>query len=283
MAADVVPDLQSLIDAVPDGATLTLSGDIVVNEAVLIDNRNDLAIVGDGTTVLHQAAGAQVKMLLVVGGSNITICDLELAGSRVPTVKGGSGGAGIGVKGTSGVTLENLYVHDTWGDFVDLDIGLRGDPDLTTRDVLITGNRFERSGRQGVSISRMIDNVDIVANTMVDSNRATIDIEHSITTNDILIDQNVIQNFGTAGVIFGRGGVVTNVVVQRNTVTTGSKALWVNVLERDPANQVRGLTVCNDVLESDFAPNDLVGATEIYTNEPFISDEPVQECPALLP
>lgn len=167
-------------------------------------------------------------------------------------MKGGSAGAGIGVKGTFGATLENLYVHDTWGDFVDLDIGLRGDPDLTTRDVLITGNRFERSGRQGISISRMIDNVDIVGNTMVDVKRATIDIEHSITTNDILIDQNVVENFGTAGVIFGRGGIVTN--------ASSSET---------PSRRVQ-------------RPCGSTSSTEIYTNQPFISDEPVQECPALL-
>lgn len=273
-------ELQGLVDATPDGGTLVLRGTYEVSEPIDLDSRNDLTLAGDGTAVVRQAAGVQSKVFIVTAGSDVAFRDFELAGSRVAGVGGGLSGSGIAVKGTDGVTIQGIFAHDTWGDFIDLDDGPRDDPDRTTRDVVISGNRFERSGRQGISLSSLVESVDIVDNVIIRVKRSAIDIEQAVVISDVLIERNTIQDFVINGVTITRGGSVRDVVIQHNTAGSLGQARWVDVLMRDPANQVQGLTVCHNTVEADLYPNYLVGATDIRTNEPFISDEPVAGCPA---
>lgn len=272
-----VGDLQAQVDATPDGGVLTLSG-VHVTDGIILEGRNGLTIVGDSTAVVRQPANIQDKIIRIVGGSDITLRNLEIAGSRNAGDRGETSGSGVSVKGTDGVTLDNLFVHDTWGDFVDLDRGVKGDADLTTRDVTITGSRLERSGRQGISVSRFVANLDVVGNTIVRAKRTAFDIEHAIVITDVVLEGNVIQDFGTNGVTIGRGGTVRDVVIQDNTVATLGQGGWVDVLERDPANQVQGLTVCDNVAAVGLYPNNLLGAAGISTNEPHVADDPVSGC-----
>lgn len=270
-------DLSQLIAATPDGATLLLSGEYRVSDPVEISDRRDLTITGDGTAVVrqHDARGEGNKIFLVTGGSNITFQGFEIAGanSQAGNAEGAyrahtALGSAIAVKGTRGLRIEGMNIHDPWGDFVDLDKGPASSPETT--DVVISGNTFQRNGRQGVSISRRVSDVRIEDNRVSDVRRSVFDIEHAQVVAGIDIVGNRVDNYRGSLLFVGRGGDVSNLSVIGNTVTGPGPAgrrdpNLVEILSRDPANPVRGVVVCDNLADSYLDVLDMAGAVDVST------------------
>lgn len=267
------PSLSDLIRTTPDGSTLTLSGEYVVDETIEIFDRRNLTIQGDGTAVVRQSNNGDdgAKVFVVTGGTNVTFQNFEIAGANPDAgsySRRSALGAAIAIKGTQGVRIEGMHIHDTWGDFVDLDTGGRDFP--TTEQVSIVGNTLERSGRQGVSISRMVVDVRIEGNQVREVARSVFDIEHARVVSGIDIADNVVHGYRHYFLFIGRGGDVSDVAVTGNTATgpgpgeTGGKG-FVHVLLRDPLNLVQGVLVCDNVVENYLDQNDFSGATDVVT------------------
>ena len=269
--------LPELIAATPDGGTLTLSGEYVVDQPVAVFDRRTLTIQGDGTAVVRQldADGSGDKIFVVTGGSDITFRNFEIAGANPHAgnnsqaySKATALGAGIAVKGVDGLQVEGMHIHDTWGDFLDLDTGGRSFP--TTSGVSIVGNTLERNGRQGVSMSRWVVDVLIEANQIRGVARSVFDIEHAKTVSGIDIVGNQVDGYRNNLFLVGRGGSVSDLLVKANTVTgpgpgpDGGKG-FVKVVLRDPENLVQGLVVCDNVVDAYLDKNDFSGAAGVAT------------------
>lgn len=270
-------DLAELIAATPDGATLTLSGEYEVSEVVEVADRHDLTVQGDGTAVVRQLDPGREgnKVFLVRGGSNITFRGFEIAGAnreagntegayRAATALGSA----IAVKGTQDIRIQDMNIHDAWGDFVDLDKGPASSP--VTSDVVISGNTFRRSGRQGVSVSRLVRDVRIENNRVSDVRRSVFDIEHAQTVAGIEIVGNRVDDYRRSLLFVGRGGDVSDLSVVANTVTgpgpEGKRdPKLIEILSRDPANPVRGVVVCDNQVDRYIHVLELTGAVDVTT------------------
>ena len=268
-------NLSDLIAATPDGATLTLSGEHEVSAVTEVADRHNLTVEGDGTAVVRQRDPGREgnKVFLVTGGSNITFRGFEIAGAN-PEAGNAEGayraetalGSAIAVKGTRGIRIEGMNIHDAWGDFVDLDKGPASSPETT--EVVISGNTFRRNGRQGVSISRRVSDVRIEDNRVSDVRRSVFDIEHAQVVVGIDIVGNRVDNYRRSLLFVGRGGDVSNLSVIGNTVTGPGPAgrrspNLVEILSRDPANPVRGVVVCDNLVDTDLDVLDMAGAVDV--------------------
>ena len=276
-AGGAPPSLTDLIGATPDGAPLVLSGNYVVDQPVEILGRRNLTIRGDGTAVVHQRdrTADGEKIFVVTGGSDITFRDFEIVGANPSAGNNAEAysprtalGAGIAVKGVDGLRVEGMHIRDTWGDFVDLDTGGRAFP--TTSRVSLVGNTFERSGRQGVSMSRWVVDVRIEANQVRGVARSVFDIEHAKQIAGVDIVGNRADGYRNFFLNVGRGGDVGDVAVVANTVTgpgpgpDGGKG-FVNIVLRDPLNLVQGVVVCDNVVDAYLDVSDLSGAAGVAT------------------
>jgi hypothetical protein len=270
-------DLSELIAATPDGATLTLSGDYEVSAMVEVSDRHNLTVEGDGTAVVRQLdpEGDGNKVFLVSGGSNITFRGFEIAGAnpQAGNVEGAyrartALGSAMAIKGTQGIRIEGMNIHDPWGDFVDLDKGPASSP--ATTDVVISGNTFQRNGRQGVSMSRLVSDVRIEDNLVTDVRRSVFDIEHAQVISGIDIVGNQVDNYRSSLLFVGRGGDVSDLSVTANTVTgpgpVGKKvANLVEILPRDPANPVRDVLICDNTVDRYLDVLEVSGAIDVTT------------------
>lgn len=194
---DVTAQLNAYLESVPDGSVIRFpDGALYRVEGVLqLVDRNNLTIEGNGATVFADTDGSGVtppeKMghlwprqrshVAISGGSNIVIRDLIVRGANpnAGSAEGAyvaslEGQHGIDVHGVNGLTLENVTVTDTYGDFLYLS------PDYSTstwaKNIVVRNSHFERSGRQGVAIVGAED-VLIETSYIGEVGRTMLDIE----------------------------------------------------------------------------------------------------------
>ncbi|MDP8961633.1 MAG: right-handed parallel beta-helix repeat-containing protein [Actinomycetota bacterium] len=167
--------------------------------------------------------------------------------------------AAIVVKGSSGVTIEDTYIHDVYGDFVDLDRGPEG---AFTSDVSIIGNRFERNGRQAVSLGENVRDVLISGNQVTNVRRSVFDLEPPVEdaiVEDVCILDNYIENLRNYVVAVGPNGVVRDALVRGNDIQSpggeNTGRGMVHVPERgEKSPPLTGLVVCSNT--GDFVDDD---------------------------
>jgi Right handed beta helix region len=226
-ATDVTADLQALIDKTPDGGVVQLErdGNYRVEGTLMVEDRRDLHIEGNGARILATSTGdAHRSHIRVSGGSGLTIRNLEIEGANPHAGLGDRAYVselefqhGISLEGATDVELDRVNVHDTYGDLVYIS---RHDDRRVTERVWIHHSTFARSGRQGIAI---VDGRDIVIerNTFTDMRRATIDLEPTAwgwsAENVHIIDNEVgpgrLLFVAAAGV-----GPINRVVIARNTL-----------------------------------------------------------------
>lgn len=266
-------DLQRQIDDASDGTVLSLSGTYCLEERITIAGKDGLVLDGGGRSTLRQEADHTDKMFLVDRAKNITFRGLEIAGSS-PSAGNRPGAynpetasaAAIAVKGTDGVVVEETFIHDVYGDFIDLDRG----PDRTvTRNVEIRNNRFERNGRQAISLGVFVEDVMIAENTIIDVRRSVFDLEPPVEDSVIRrveIRDNNIDNFRNFVLAIGPKGVVEKVRFQGNKIMAeggdnGGRGM-VHVPDRGAGTPpVTDLVVCDNTGDLVDDNND-VGALE---------------------
>jgi hypothetical protein len=181
-SVDVTNALQSWIDSTPDNSTLSLGSHACyrIDETLTLRNRHRVLLDGNGATLKAVTMGTRKRIhLLLSGGSDITVRDLVVRGAnphagatRAAYIKTLEAQHGFEIDGVSGVLLDDVHVSDVYGDFVYIGLASK----QPSRNVTVAHSRFERSGRQGITVTSGIG-VDIVDNVITDVARSLFDLE----------------------------------------------------------------------------------------------------------
>ena len=224
-ATDVTAELQALFDRTPDGGIVQLErdGDYRVEGTIVLRDRRDLVIDGDGARLFATTTGEPGRsQIRILGGSGLEIRSLEIQGANPHAglderayVAKLEWQHGISLEGPTDVEIDRVNIHDTYGDHIF--IGWRVDDRRLTERVWIHDSTFARSGRQGIAV---IDGRDIVIerNRFTDMRRATVDLEPAgglVVENVHIIDNEV----GPGRLLFvpaAGGGPINRIVIARN-------------------------------------------------------------------
>jgi hypothetical protein len=197
---DVTNELMTFITSVPDGSTIAFPAEARyrIDTSLVIEGRNDLTFEGNGAEFFATTdADRNRRHWWIRNSKGITVRDVVVRGAN-PNA-GTSEAAyrsdreaqhGFDFAGVENVLLERVNVTDVYGDFVYIGLGKRG----WSKNVTVRDSRFERNGRQGVSITAGQD-ILIERNVIRDVRRSTFDLEPNgtnwgarrvmITDNDI--------------------------------------------------------------------------------------------------
>jgi Right handed beta helix region len=262
-ASDVTADLQAVFDGTPDGgvARLDADGDYRVEGTLVLENRHDLRIEGNGARIFATTTGdIERSHIRIIGGSGFDVRDLEIEGAnpRAGLQEGAYQATlenqhGIRLDGATDVELDRVHIHGVYGDLVHVS---RHEEDRRwTEQVWIHDSTLTHSGRQGIAVVAGRDIV-IERNRFTDMARATVDLEPNAPSwgadNIHILDNDV----GPGRLLFvaaGGGGPVNRVVIARNTLRGRPLNLW--VIPPDGARRQRFWVVDNasDTLALDAA------------------------------
>jgi predicted outer membrane repeat protein len=101
--------IQSLVDAAPDGGTVSLAG-ITYSESITINKSITLTGVSSATTVIQAVAGQRV--ILVTDGHDLRLANLTIAGGHPPAAVGG----GVMLVGGS-LRISNCIIANNSADY----------------------------------------------------------------------------------------------------------------------------------------------------------------------
>jgi hypothetical protein len=252
-ATDVTADLQALIDRTPDGGVVELErdGDYRVDGTLVVDERHELRIEGNGARIFATTTGDFSRShLRITGGSDLIVRDIEIEGANphaglddrgyVPELEGQHG---IRVEGVTDLELVGVHVHATYGDLV---LVSRHEEDRRWSErVWIHDSTFERSGRQGITVGAGRDIV-IERNRLTDMRRATVDLEPTAKSwgaDNVHILDNQVGPGRLLFVAAAGDGPVNRVVIARNTLR--GRPLTFYMFAEDGARRQRAWVVDN--------------------------------------
>jgi hypothetical protein len=233
-STDVSADLNAFFASVPDSARIVFPTDgcFRTETQVLITGKSNWVIEGNGS-LFRRTEPTPVELqypnnnrhIGLVLNDHLTVRNLKVTGLNVTSdIVGGVGFGsyltalgfehGFAVLGSTNVTLDHVAASDVYGDFIYLAPSFA----VRTTGVTILGGRFDRNGRQGITILAnrvLIDGVDIDH-----SRRAGFDFEPNTPSNfvqDIEIRRSTVLSHLRA---FSAGGTgaVDNVNIHNNTV-----------------------------------------------------------------
>ncbi len=275
--SDVTDALNSWLKSLPNGTsgapTVAAFGDgcFRIDGILLLDNRSWMILTaGDavlnGSNHLGKTGDRHVDL---VRSSNVTITGFEIVGAHAaagspefpgwgcPNANGDCHGHhGIGIEGSSGISIIGNYIHNVYGDFIYVGLAPISGSKVSSSNILIKGNVLSGSGRQGVSIVAGID-VVVTGNTIGDARANLIDIEPANA-------DAIIQSVSITGNTFGERRVAAlaltgpgacgnfaDVKFTGNTVQP-SDSTWPSVYGTSPATcpPRTGLTVTGNQLEA---------------------------------
>ncbi len=160
-SSPVEDEIMAWLATVPDGSTVQFGAGRCYGQdgTITLTDRNGLVIDGRGSEFRALTPGGSHRdNWRFVRGGDLTVRNMAVRGSDPegkydPAVEWQHG---YSVEGVQGMTLSNVQARETWGDGVDLWRGSSshacGDDASSARNVLITGARLERIGRQGVAV-----------------------------------------------------------------------------------------------------------------------------------
>lgn len=232
--------IMAWLATVPDNSTVQFGAGRCYGQdgTITLTNRRGLVIDGQGSEFRALTLGGSHRAnWRFVDGSNLTVRNLAVRGSD-PQGKYDTNVEwqhGFAVEGVQGMTLSNVQSRETWGDGIFLWQGsapnVCGDDSSSARNVLISGARIERIGRQGVSV------VDAEQVTLQDSTIgpvawANVDLEtddNCEIARHVTVARNSFGSNGWGVIVNGGFGAdpqigdltVTNNVQTAPTVDTG--------------------------------------------------------------
>jgi Right handed beta helix region len=235
--ADATGDLQALLDGTPDGEVVHLErgGDYRVDGTLVLEDRHDLTIDGNGARIFATTTGdIHRSQIRIIGGSGFDVRDLEIEGAnpRAGLEEGAyqqqlEGQHGIRLDGVTDVELDRVNIHDTYGDLVYIS---RHEEDRRwTEQVWIHDSTFADSGRQGIAVVAGRD-VVIERNTITRMARAGVDLEPNSPAwgaDNIHVLDNEVGPGRLLFVAAGGRGPVNRVVIARNTLRGRDLKFWV--------------------------------------------------------
>jgi hypothetical protein len=190
LSEDVTGPLNAFLAAVPNGSTVRFprGSRYRIDGTVVLDGKRSLTIDGNGVLFRAFDAGEDHDKKTsyagwkktrnrahwrVRGGHNIVVRNLEVHGAHPDAGKDGTydynreAQHGFDLLGVENCTLENVTVHDVYGDCVYM---------AKVQGVVVRNSKLTRCGRQGIAVGTGED-VLIEKNLIADSRRGIIDIE----------------------------------------------------------------------------------------------------------
>jgi hypothetical protein len=190
LSEDVTGELNQFLDSLPDGSTVLFPSDARyrIDGTVLIEGKESITIEGGGVLFRAFDPGEEHAKqenytgwkrtrcrahIRISGGRNILVRDVEVHGAHPNAGQSGiydsnrEAQHGFDLIGVEGCTLENVTVHDVYGDCVYMS---------KVRSVIVRDSKLTRCGRQGIAVGTGED-VLIENNEIGDSRRGVIDIE----------------------------------------------------------------------------------------------------------
>jgi hypothetical protein len=232
----VADQIASFLSTVPDGSTIQFQpgGCYGQDGTILLANRNNLTINGEGSTFEALASMAGNSFWAVQGGTNITFTNMTIQGDNpYAEVLQGSPGCynagwewqyGFAFDGTDGGTVNGVTINDIYGDFVEAEDDNRNTYSAPATNILIENNTFSGAGRMGIGITDG-NGVTIEHNSFNWVCWEMVDIEtdtpYEYGENVNIIDNTLgYNNFGLVA-NYGEASPATsgNVVVTGNTMT----------------------------------------------------------------
>src|SRR5215211_1068838 len=242
-AVPVEDEIMAWLATVPDGNTAQFAagGCYGQDGTIIVSGRSDLVIDGQGSEFRALTPGDSHRAnWRFVGGANLSVQNIAVRGTNPEGIytAGFEWQHGFSLEGVQGMTLANVEARETWGDGVDLDHGAYspacGDDASSARNVLITGAKLERVGRQGVAVVDA-ENVTVEDSVIGPVALANVDLE---TDDDCELARHVTiarNQFGahTWGVVdsvgFGAGPQVGDVTVTENTQSVAAPGCFAPV------------------------------------------------------
>ena len=157
--------IASFLSTVPDGSTIQLQtgGCYGQDGTILLANRNNLTINGEGSTFEALASMAGNSFWAVQGGTNITFTNMTIQGDNpYAEVLQGSPGCynagwewqyGFAFDGTDGGTVNGVTINDIYGDFVEAEDDNGNTYSAPATNILIENSTFSGAGRMGIGIT----------------------------------------------------------------------------------------------------------------------------------
>ncbi len=223
-SADAAGGLLRWGHTVPDHSVLQLAPDgcYRLDRSLLIPDRHDLTIDGNGATIRF-GSKPQSPAFLVVGGSSITLRHMTIIGPHPKPVfdRSYQFAAGVWLQGVQGATLSGLTIKNVYGDFVTLERDKStGEP---SRDVTIEHSTFHNAGRQGIAFVS-VDGADVNDVSLTGVGQTTYDVEPIATFNVV---KNVTIEHTTSTppsylwfvASVPVGGTVSGITIRHNTMT----------------------------------------------------------------
>ena len=255
---DVSTALQSFINGVPDGSTVSFKagGTYRLGKTIRISGRRDLTLEGNGARLnLTGTSGNQDSIGIQVrdGSVGTTIRNFTMVGNNS---KAGTSAAccsreaqhGIALYSATDTLIEDVDISRVWGDCVYVNAAVV--PGGTWSDgVTFRDSTCRLTGRHGVGIIRGSD-IRIEGNVFDDIGFDVVDIEPGASdagANGVLIQNNDIGTFGLTAqwdawllAACGKSGsVVRDVTLTGNTIE-GNRVGWVS---KDGSNTMKALHV----------------------------------------
>ncbi len=241
-STDVTGQLNEFIAALPDGVTMNFQDGAChrIDGTVLIDAKRDLTFEGNGATL---KAGSQGDMnrrhVDFQGGGGFTIRDLTLVGAHPGAGPEGyvrelERQHGLSFAGVDGAEVSNVTINDVYGDFM----RFGGREGAWTRNVDVTGSRFDGSGRQGIHFAAAED-IRIEGNSFTGVARSVFDVEPNGPgggAKGVDLVDNQISNWGNLVLPVGGKGEVRDIAL----VGTRLLGKHLDVLVKEPRREQEG-------------------------------------------
>lgn len=180
---DASVTLQAWINEKPDNSVLPFPAHACyrIDKTLLVRDRHGLTFEGNGVVLKAVSMGDRTRQQLVLdGGNNLTVRNVVIRGaSHTAGARRGAYHPGLEaqhafqISGAANVLLDHVQAYDLYGDFVYIGPGKNNVP---SRNVRVINSHFERSGRQGISVTHGV-NVTIQGNEISEVARSMFDIE----------------------------------------------------------------------------------------------------------
>lgn len=232
---DVTDELNEFFAKLPNGAQVRFPDDARyrIDGTLLIKNKQEITVDGNGVVFRaidrgedhakseNYAGWKQTRNrahIRIQGGKQIAIKDVEIHGAHPDPGRKGTYDAnreaqhGFDFAGGEDITLDNVTVHDVYGDCIYL---------TKVDGVVIRNSKLVRCGRQGIAIATGED-ILIENNEIADSRRGIIDIEpygKEWKTGNIRIIGNLLGGSRLLLLPMGGSGTIGTIFIADNVNT----------------------------------------------------------------
>ncbi|MFL5908613.1 MAG: hypothetical protein ACJ75Z_13585 [Solirubrobacterales bacterium] len=160
-SAPVEAKIMAWLATVPDGSTAQFGAGRCYGQdgTITLSGRNGLVIDGQGSEFRALTLGGDHRVnWRFIGGGNLTVRNMAVRGSDP---QGTYDHAvewqhGYSIEGVQGMNLSNVQARETWGDGIDIwragGTHTCGADATSARNIVISGARIERIGRQGLAV-----------------------------------------------------------------------------------------------------------------------------------